>query len=868
MSLPEPQAVAWPVWRLSPAQRLGVACGGLLFAAIGLWAGVLGPLTAYAAPHVPWWALAIAFFATERWPLTVTVRRGMPSLGMAAAPLVIGLFYSTPIEVLGAAVLGVVAAAALRNPRDVRRAGLDVAQLTVLIAISEVLFRATAGAGSALWHQWLAALAAAALFVGGTHLTVAGLAVVQARMRWDTLRTELGYAAAGSAASAGFGLITVELIQVGPQALPVVALVGLGFLLGYRMYVRERLERLSLEFLHAAGDALSSPDLETGQLQLLRRVQAMFNGELAQLTIFPSLPEEKAFRTTVRVDHPDQAMVPLSMAELDDVLEAETDGAIVDRWRSSPAAIDMLSRRGVNEAMVALLRGQTRILGSLVVGGHLDPRSYDDADLRLFRALAVQTSAALENGRLERSISRLTDLQEQLAHQSFHDSLTNLANRSLFTDRIEHALMRGARGGRAVAVLFIDVDDFRGVNDTYGHACGDGLLVGLADRLRTILRRPDTAARLGGDEFAVLLEDLDDASEAEIVGRRIFEALRAPYEVNGQAVNVRVSIGVALAEHGADNAGNLMRHADVAMYAAKGAGKDRRVLFAPGMETDIVGRHRLRGELEEALTLDQFVVHYQPIVDLVTGELAGMEALVRWRHPARGLVGPSEFVPMAEESGLILQLGDHVLRTACNALLRLQARHPRRNAMSVAVNISARQLQQPLFVENVLSIVSDSGLLPHAVTLELTESILLEDAPSHIVKLEALQRAGIRIAVDDFGTGYSSLSYLRRLPVDVLKIAKPFVDDLAAEHPNSDFVRAIVGLGSALRLGLVAEGIESPPQVWQLRDLGCSLGQGYYLCHPVALDEIDAILRRGGIDQSRLHPEGAMLDQVIPIRRR
>src|SRR5205807_1932447 len=354
------------------------------------------------------------------------------------------------------------------------------------------------------------------------------------------------------------------------------------------------------------------------------------------------------------------------------------------------------------------------------------------------------------------------------------------------------ALMRGARAGRSVAVLFVDVDDFRAVNDTYGHTCGDALLVGLADRLRTALRRPDTAARLGGDEFAVLLEDLDDAAEAEIVARRIFEALRAPYQVNGQAVTARVSIGVAFADRAGDNASNLMRHADVALYAAKGAGKDRRVIFAPGMENDIVGRHRLRGELEQALVTDQFVVHYQPIVDLATGELAGMEALVRWRHPARGLVGPSEFVPMAEESGLILQLGDYVLRTACNALLRLQARYPRRNPMSIAVNISARQLQQPLFVENVLSIVSDSGVLPHAVTLELTESILLEDAPSHIVKLEALQRAGVRIAIDDFGTGYSSLSYLRRLPVDVLKIAKPFVDDLAAEHPNSDFVRGVV----------------------------------------------------------------------------
>ncbi|MBV8403102.1 MAG: EAL domain-containing protein, partial [Gammaproteobacteria bacterium] len=250
-----------------------------------------------------------------------------------------------------------------------------------------------------------------------------------------------------------------------------------------------------------------------------------------------------------------------------------------------------------------------------------------------------------------------------------------------------------------------------------------------------------------------------------------------------------------------------------------------------------------------------------------SGDITYIEALVRWKHPSRGLIGPSEFIPMAEESGIILPLGDYVLRSACATLLKLQARHPKRTPLAVSVNISARQLQQPLFVENVLAVVNDTGLRPESLVLELTESILLEDAPSNVVKLEALQRAGIRIAIDDFGTGYSSLSYLRKLPVEVLKIAKPFVDDLAVADENSDFARAIVGIGSALHLTLVAEGIETAQQVTQLRNLGCTFGQGYHLAHPMPSEELDALLSLGGIERARLDPEAVLLDSVIPLRR-
>ena len=847
------------LWR----QSSRLLWAAILGAAGVAWAAVVWRLPLHATPQVPWWLLAPAFFAADLWPARLHMRSEWASARLWAAPLVVGLLFSAPLDLLAGFAAGSLAAALVRWPRRPARVVAAGVRAALAVAVSALVFHAIAPTGSPQWQAWIVAGVAVAAAIAvdlGTRLITAP----SRRGPRNAVRSGLGAHLAATGTSVCLGIAAAAVIPSDRIALLPVGLLAAGLLAVFRGYVGERQQRLALEFLSGAGNALVGPELGDAMVQLLRRAQGMFRAELAQLTIFPSAPGEKAFRTTVRAGEPDRVMDPIDLNRLDDVLEADSDGVIIDRANSSPLAADMLARRGIDEAMVALLRGERRILGGLIVGGHQDMRAFDSSDLQLFRTLAVQTSTTLENGRMERSVARLTELQEQLTHQAYHDSLTNLANRTLFTDRIENALVRSGRAGRSVGVLFIDVDDFKGINDTFGHATGDALLVGIADRLRSTLRRPDTPARLGGDEFAVLLEELDEPAEAEAVARRIFEALRAPFEVNGQTVTAHVSMGVAIAQGAGNNASNLMRHADVAMYSAKGAGKNRWVVFAPGMETDIVTRHRLRSELEVALSNDQFTLHYQPIVDLTSGEIAGVEALVRWRHPTRGLVGPVDFVPMAEESGLILQLGDQVLRRSCAALLRLQARHPRSTPLTVAVNISARQLAQPLFVENVRAIIAESGLRPHTVTLELTESILLDDASTSIVKLEALQRAGVRIAVDDFGTGYSSLSYLRQLPVDVLKIAKPFVDDLASDEPNVDFVAAIVGLASALRLGLVAEGIESAEQVHWLRHLGCALGQGYHLSHPLPLEELEALLQQGAIEHSRLDP-GASHEQVIQL---
>jgi diguanylate cyclase (GGDEF)-like protein len=728
------------------------------------------------------------------------------------------------------------------------------------------LFRPLVSPDHHAWQSWAAAGAAAALFAAGRAAGVALLA--PDRYALNAMRQDARVAVAVFVAGACYGLLSVVLIRVDAPAMILVALTGATMLLVYRRLSRERQLRAAAEFLQDAGDALQrSPGLETAVVRLLTQARVMFGAEIAQLTIFPANAGDKALRTTVSRGGGGEVMAPLELVELDDVLEADTDGAII-RPPTSPSAADMLARRSIGEAMVALLRGESRMLGSLLVGGHVDARPFAARDLQLFQTLAIQTTTTLEKGKLERSFARLTELQAQLSHQALHDSLTDLANRTLFGERIEQALARSAQGGRRVAVIFIDLDDFKGVNDTLGHHTGDALLVGVAERLRTCLRRPDTAARLGGDEFAVLLEDIGGEAEAAIVARRIFDALRAPFDVGGAAVTARASLGVAVADSPVENAANLMRHADVAMYAAKAAGKDRYVVFAPGMEAGIVSRHRLRNELERAIDEAALALHYQPIVDLRSGDVVGLEALVRWRHPQRGLVGPSDFIPLAEETGQILEIGEFVLRTACSRLLRWQARFPALGPLSVSVNISARQLQQPMFVESVSDIVRSQGLRPEALILELTESILLEDASSSIAKLETLRRSGIRIAIDDFGTGYSSLSYLRRLPVDTLKIAKPFVDDLAAEEQDADFARAIIGIGTALRLELVAEGIESEVQLARLVELGCTRGQGYHLSEPLDAEHIDELLEHAGAFAARVIRAVDAGPRVITLRQR
>ena len=443
-----------------------------------------------------------------------------------------------------------------------------------------------------------------------------------------------------------------------------------------------------------------------------------------------------------------------------------------------------------------------------------------------------------------RDITERKALEEELKHQAFHDSLTGLANRALFHDRVEHALARQSRHRQPIAVLFLDLDDFKVVNDSLGHLAGDELLRAVADRLQGCLRTGDTAARLGGDEFAVLIEALTDPKEAAGLAERIISSLGTPVPLEGQEIFVRASIGYAVSDQETLNAEELLRAADVAMYAAKAAGKGGYQAYRPELHTEARGRLERTADLQRALEERQFVLHYQPIVALDNDELVGVEALIRWEHPTRGLLPPDEFLPLAEETGLIVPLGQWVLEQACLQVKRWQIDHPSQPRIRISVNLSARQLQQPDVVDEVARIVNQTGIDPDSLVLELPETVLLRDTDAMGAKLQELKGLGVQVAIDNFGTSYSSLSYLKRLPVDIVKVDKSFIDAIAEAPEDSAVIQAIVGLGRILHLQTVAGGVEAGSQSNQLRELGYHYGQGYYYSKPAEAQDIDELLGR------------------------
>jgi diguanylate cyclase (GGDEF)-like protein/PAS domain S-box-containing protein len=439
-----------------------------------------------------------------------------------------------------------------------------------------------------------------------------------------------------------------------------------------------------------------------------------------------------------------------------------------------------------------------------------------------------------------RDVTERRKLEAELEHQAFHDSLTGLANRALFSNRVTHAIERGVRRENLFAVLLIDLDDFKTVNDSLGHAAGDELLVLVASRLESCLRPEDTCARLGGDEFAILVESIASPEAADVVARRVLRALGEPLCVLGSDVVVHGSVGIALGT-GVQSASEILRSADLAMYSAKNGGKSRFAVYEPAMHEHVLERLALKADLQRSVVDEQFEVHYQPIVALQSGEIAAVEALVRWRHPERGLVYPDEFIPLAEETGLILPLGRFVLETACVDARRWRAQGL--GELGVNVNISAKQLASTNLTAEVAGALRRASLEPPALTLEITESMLL-DSTAVGTRLAELKELGVRIAIDDFGTGYSSLNYLRRFPVDMLKIAKPFVDQIELDSNGERLADAILRLGGTLDLATVAEGIEDASQRDRLRRLNCRYGQGFFFSPPLPASEIELVLRR------------------------
>ncbi len=443
-------------------------------------------------------------------------------------------------------------------------------------------------------------------------------------------------------------------------------------------------------------------------------------------------------------------------------------------------------------------------------------------------------------------ISRvLEETKDHFRHAAFHDALTGLPNRAMFTELLKAEIESSKRrSAHLFSVLFLDLDRFKNINDSLGHTHGDLLLVAFAERLERTLRPVDTLARFGGDEFAILLSGIVDTTDAVRVAERIQEELLLPFGLDKNSAFATASIGIALSSTGYDRPEDILRDADTAMYRAKENGKARFEMFDQGMHARAVSRLQLEGDLRLAVERNEFCVHYQPIIALETGRLAGFEALVRWNHPRRGMISPGDFIPVAEETGLIVPLGQWVLEESCMRIKQWQQESPCHRALSLSVNLSGRQVAQPDMMSQIEHALDSSKLNPHCLKLEITESVVMENAEAATIMFKQLRTLGVQLSIDDFGTGYSSLSYLHRFPLNYLKIDRSFVSRMTSTDDNSEIVRTIAALARNLGMQVIAEGIETEEQHQQLKALGCEYGQGYLFSRPVDGRGVEQLLEK------------------------
>jgi diguanylate cyclase (GGDEF)-like protein len=841
-------------------------------AALGLFLGPISDLSALADPQIPWWVLAPAFLVAERCVVHLEFRRSAHSFSLGDLPLVFGLLFATGQDLIIGSLIGTAFVLVLDRRLPPIKLVFNLAQFSLAASLAAMIVHATApvhgASGPDLWLATFASTEAAA--VVAVLLICLAISLSEGVIRPRTLVQMLAMDLVVTVTNTSLALAGVTILLTDARAFPLLIVPVVTVFLAYRAYLLERQRHERLEFLYETTRTLSrSPEVVVALEGLLARSLEAFRAELAEIVLFGS-DGNPPLRTTLGPGDHIEVMEPMDENMAREFLALVSPDSPVARL-SRPFRSEQLRRyldaRRVTEGMVAMLPGEKRVIGTIMLANRFGViRSFSDDDVRLFETLANNASVALQYDRLEQAVLQLRELQEQLEHQAFHDPLTNLANRSLFTNQVKDAL---AQGSSQLGILFIDVDDFKTVNDGLGHAAGDKLLVSVANRLQKCVRPSDVVARLGGDEFAVMLEDSEDAQDAALmVSERIMWAFDRPLSIGDGTVSVHVSVGISTTEKSGRRADEVIRDADVAMYQAKAAGKHRYQLFDPPMRSAVLRRHGLKEELRKAIERKQLVVEYQPIFALDTGEAVAAEALVRWQHPERGRLRPAEFVPLAEETNLIIDVGQVVLDEACRQARKWKEATTER-PVAIHVNLSAVELREESLIDRVVTSVERAGVEPGQLVLELTESVVVEDAERSTAKLEALRKVGVRLALDDFGTGYSSLSYLRLLPLDLLKIATPFVQGITREQRESSFVRMMIELARTLGLQVVAEGIESAEELEALRELQCDFGQGFYLGPPIDLKEGSFPLptwnRTPHVAEADAQPSAGEVEERIPL---
>jgi len=809
---------------------------GIDAAALALAAAVLPQLRPVDPSwQLPWFVMAVGFWAAEARVVHFHFRRGAHTFSLNELPLVIGMFLASPLEVVIAQAIGSAVALTVHRRQPPVKLAFNIGSFALSSSVGLAVFHLVGSGPLTDPTRWLAAFLGAGIAnLVGVFAVAAALSVSEGSLGFRKLRQMLGVSSVVAATNTSVALLSVIIVIADPRAawLLVVPIATLFF--GYRAFIGARQQHESLELLYESTRILQrTPELDSALVQLLYHSRTMFRAERAEIVIFPSDPSDGYLVTSVADDR------TAIMAPGDSTIWKPLHRHLAEEGKAfllNSTSLELGEERDVRDAMIAPLGADGGIVGAMVVTNRLgDVTTFTAEDLRLYATVASHVGTALENGQLERSLTKLSVLQDELKHQAYHDGLTQLANRSLFRENVDARLAATVHGDRSV-VMFVDLDDFKFVNDTYGHEAGDAMLVEVARRLNLCTRGSDLTARLGGDEFAILVDDGADLSNAERVAQRITDSIGQPFMLGDIQTHAAASIGIAAGRQG-DSAEDLLRQADVAMYSAKAAGKGRWAIYKPSMLKSVRSRHDAGEELRRAVELGEFELRYQPVVSLDSGAILGAEALLRWNHPTRGEVGPDDFIGAAEEGATIVPIGRWALDEACRQATRWGSSDDSA-APWVAVNLSARQLLHPTLPDDVRGAIARSGLMPERLVLEVTESVLLHDADAAIAVISDLRALGIRVALDDFGTGYSSLSYLHRFPIDILKIASGFVGVGDRSDARWILTEAIISLGKALGLQVVAEGVERRDQVQRLKSVGCELAQGFFFARPLHADTL------------------------------